>query len=181
MQPIGRLKAVLGGEYPFVVRTNLKSHPISYYYYDDWNEKWKQLMGVFESNTNDELKPVDCSLSEWEVIEALETIRAAILKNCNSVGDFFELISEETALPVALWSRNPQFQDNLNDVLDCIVKTLPDRIRQERYTAHKSEIQQEQDTAHESQIKTMLGHHLSLVWEDPKIVPPDMQFDPEAY
>jgi hypothetical protein len=169
MLPSSKLGTVLGSEYPFVVRTNLKTHPIGYYYYDDWNEKWEQVEKAFENKTHEEVKPINCSLPEEDLIVELKTICAAMLEECESVGEFFELVSEETALPVVLWSRNSQFQSQMPNVLDCIVRNLPDRIRQER------------DTAWKSKVKPLLGHHLSLVWEDPKIVPPDMQFDPEAY
>ncbi len=167
MLPSSDLGAVLGSEYPFVVRTNLKTHPIGCYYYDDWHEKWEQIEKAFENNTCEVAKFIDCSLPEEDLIPELEKTYAVILKNCDSVGSWFDLIAEETALPVALWSRDPQFQDQLANVCDCIFKDLPDRIHQERKTAHKSK------------IKPLLGDHLSLVWEDPKIVPPDMQFDPE--
>lgn len=168
MLPSSKQGAVLGSEYPFVVRTNLKAHPIGYYYYDDWNEKWEQLENAFEKKTCEEIKPIDCSLPGADLLVELAATYAAMLKKCDSVGELFDLISEETALPVALWSRDPQFQEQLVEVLDCLVKNLPGRIRQER------------DIARKSKVNPLLGHHLSLVWEDPKIVPPDMQFDPEA-
>lgn len=169
MIPNSTIGTVLGSEYPFVIRTNLKTHPIDRHYYDDWDEKWKQVEKAFENKTCDEVKPVDCSLPEKKlIIKELKSLCAAVLDQCNAVGELFDLVAEETALPVAIWCRDPQVQDQLTGVLDCIVKHLPDRIRQER------------DTAHKSKVKPLLGHHLSLVWEDPKIVPPDMQFDPEA-
>lgn len=168
MVPSSKLGMVLGSEYPLVIRTNLKAHPIGYFYYDDWNEKWEQVEQAFDHKTCDEVRPVDCSSVETKLIQELTTIYAAMLKDCDAVGEFFDLIAEETALPVALWSRDSQVQDQLADVLDCIVQQLPERIRQER------------DVASKSKVKPLLGHHLSLVWEDPRIVPPDMLFDPEA-
>jgi hypothetical protein len=158
----------LGSEYPFVIRTNLNMHPIGHYYYSDWHEKWEQIEAAFAKHTSDLFDSVDCSLPDQDLIENLLTVNAAILQECDSVGDLFDTISEETALPVALWSRDLQFQGQLPDILDCVVETLHDRIRRERNTAHRSPSEQ------------LLGRHLSLVWEDPKIVPPDMQFDPEA-
>ncbi|KOP23034.1 hypothetical protein AMR41_28240 [Hapalosiphon sp. MRB220] len=163
------LGAVLGSEYPFVVRTNLKTHPIGCYYYDDWHEKWKQIEKAFKNKTCEVAKFIDCSLPAEDLIPELEKTCAVILQNCDSVGSWFDSLEEETALPVALWSRNPQFQDQLANVSDCIFKDLPDRIHQERKKAHKSK------------IELLLGHHLSLLWEDPKIVPPDMQFNPEMF
>lgn len=168
MQPSNTLGAVLGSEYPFVLRTNLKAHPIGRFYHEDWLEKWEQLEQSYDDKTDEVFKSLDCSLLDQNLIEELKEIGAARLEKCDSVGEFFELIADETALPIALWSRDPQFQDRLADVLDCIVKQLPHRIQRERVTAFKSK------------ANPLLGHHLSLVWEDPKIVPPDMQFDPEA-
>jgi vWA-MoxR associated protein C-terminal domain/vWA-MoxR associated protein middle region (VMAP-M) 1 len=168
MQHCGKAGAALGSEYPFVVRTNLKTHPISYYYYDDWNEKWEKIVTASDVKTDLFFTTVDCSMPETNLIEDLALINAAMLQNWDSVGELFGMIAEETALPVAIWSRDTQFQDNLSDVLDGIVEKLRYRIQQERNTAHRSP------------SKPLLGHHLSLIWEDPKIVPPDMQFDPEA-
>lgn len=167
MQPCGnRLGSVLGSEYPFIVRTNLNTHPIGWRYYDDWTTKWGHIETNFDNLTCQIFKTVDCSRPEKKIIADLEHTSIAILQNWDSVNDLFGLIAEETALPVALWSRNPQFQDKLPDMLDCVVGTLHDRIREERKTAH------------ESSSENLLGHYLSLVWEDPIIVPPDMQFDP---
>ncbi len=168
MVPSNRIGAVLGSEYPFVIRTNLKSHPIGYYYYDDWIEKWEQLENAFDNQLCHEVKAIDCSLPETELIQELKNLYAAVLQWSNAVGELFDLVAEETALPVAIWCRESAMQDQLTGVLDCIVKQLPDRVRQER------------DAAFKSNVKSLLGQHLSLVWEDPKIVPPDMQFDPEA-
>ena len=173
MQPSSKLGAVLGSEYPFVVRTNLKTHPIGFYYYDDWHEKWELIEEAYENKTCEVFKSVNCSLPDQDLLAELEQVSAAMLKECGSVGEFFELISDETALPVALWSREPQVQDKLEDVLDCIVQRLPNRIQQERGTVCHS-------NADPQANPLLLGRHLSLVWEDPKIVPPDMQFDPEA-
>lgn len=168
MLPSSKRGTVLGREYPFVVRTNLKTHPIGYFYYDDWNEKWEKLEQLWENKTETVFQRIDCSLSDDELIDALETASAAVLENCDSIDEFFELAAEESAIPVAVWARDLSFQESLPDVLDCLVCNFPERIRVEREVAHKSE------------VKALLGHHLSLVWEDPKIVPPDMQFDPEA-
>ncbi|WP_460203968.1 VMAP-C domain-containing protein, partial [Scytonema sp. NUACC21] len=68
------LGAVLGSEYPFVVRTNLKTHPIGRYYYDDWHEKWEQVEKAFENNTCEVAQFIDCSLPEEDLIpELVET------------------------------------------------------------------------------------------------------------
>jgi len=169
MEPSGRL-TTLGSEYSCVLRTNPNTCPSvrTKYYKDDLLEKWNKLQDFLESRSKNVLSTVNCQQPEDKLFEALESTCAALLKNCDDPGDWFDMVSEEVALPVALWSRDLKYQDTLEEVLDCCLKTLPERIRQARHEARRA-------------IKTeTIGHHLSLVWEDPNIVPPDMQFDPEA-
>jgi V8-like Glu-specific endopeptidase len=169
MEPSGP-RTALGSEYSCVLRTNPNTcgQIGTQYYKDDLQQKWAQLQAVLENLSKDVLPVLDCQQSEDELFEALESTCAALLKNCEAAGDWFDLVSEEVALPVALWSRDVQFQDTLEDVLDCCVRTLPERIRQTRHGAYRAK------------NAAVLGHHLSLVWEDPNVMPPDTLFDPEA-
>ena len=162
--PFGRRERGLGCDYPFVIRTNLNTCPTGRRYHANWTEKWENIQRVLNHPMGDVIRSINCSLSEEEILEEMMDLNAAILQECDDVGDLFELIAEDTALPVALWSREPLFQERLADMLDCEVHALRDRIRQER------------DQAHQSRSQDSLGNHLSLVWEDPKIVPPDMRF-----
>ena len=162
--PFGRRGRGLGCDYPFVIRTNLNTCPTGRRYHANWTEKWENIQRVLNHPMGDVIRSINCSLSEEEILEEMMDLNAAILQECDDVGDLFELIAEDTALPVALWSREPLFQERLADMLDCEVHALRDRIRQER------------DQAHQSRSQDSLGNHLSLVWEDPKIVPPDMRF-----
>jgi hypothetical protein len=169
MNPSGP-RTVLGSEYSCVLRTNPNTcvQIRTQYYKDDLQQKWTQLQAVLENLSKDVLPILDCQQPEDDLFEALESTYAALLTNCDAAGEWFDLVSEEVALPVALWSRDPQFQDTLEDVLDCCVRTLPERIRQARYGAHRAK------------NAAVLGHHLSLIWEDPNVMPPDTLFDPEA-
>jgi len=166
-----RRRTILGGEYACVLRMNPSSFPRienNQFYRDDWQQKWNQLEETVEEATASVFQEIDCQQPENDIFDALESIYAALLKNCSDVGEWLDMVSEEWALPVALWSRDPQYQDNLEDVLDCIVQLLPDRVRQER------------DSSHQARNINTLGHHLSLVWEHPRVVPPNEQIDPEA-
>jgi hypothetical protein len=171
MQPFGKLGVVLGKEYPVVLRTNLTTHPIHPYYYGDWEQKWQQIEEVYENQTCQIFTAVDCSLSGQDLLDVLKDTTAALLKDCDAVDEWFELISEEVALPVAFWSREPECQCQLESVLDGTVQQFPQRIQKERCAAVNSK------------TNLPLGSHLSLMWEDPKIVPPEMltviMFDPE--
>ncbi len=175
MQPMGRLKDMLGGTYPLVIRTNLTVHPTSRWYDSDWEQKWQQIEQSLDQPTRAIFADIDCqALSDpdliADLIEGLETQNVVILRNCADFEELFGLLAEEkgSALPVALWARDPQFEPDLPTLLDCIARTFPERIRQERARAKRSKDQ------------ILIGHHLSLVWEDYRIVPPDMRFDSEA-
>jgi hypothetical protein len=167
MMPRNKRGSILGSEYPFVIRTNPNTHPIESWNRGTWEQKWEKVMKDLENRTVDVLKSVDCSQPDVYLLDECKMVHAAMFQECSSAADLFDLIAEETVLPVALWSRDRQFQGQLPDILDCIVGTLHDRVRQERHTAFRSPAEK------------LLGHHLSLVWEDPKIVPPDEQFNQE--
>lgn len=177
MQPMGRLRDILGGTYPLVIRTNLAVHPTSRWYDSDWEHKWQEIEKSLDQPTCEIFADIDCqALSESnpdliaDLVESLETKNVAILRNCADFEELFGLLAEEkdSALPVALWARDPQFEPDLPTLLDCIARKFPDRIRQERARAKRSRNQ------------ILIGHHLSLVWEDYRIVPPDMRFGSEA-
>jgi len=169
MLPSGQ-RSLLGSEYPCILRTNPSSCPhISVQFYqDDWHEKWTTFWEAGEQVALETFQEVDCQQPEDAVFAALEGIHAALLKNCAEVGEWLDMISEEWALPVALWSRDPQYQDQLEVVLSGKVKALVDDILQARTVAHR-----------ERNTET-LSHHLSLVLEDPQLLPPDIQYTQEA-
>ncbi|MEM9567030.1 MAG: trypsin-like peptidase domain-containing protein [Cyanobacteria bacterium P01_E01_bin.34] len=167
----GRLaETTLGCEYPCVLRTNLNTFPFSgyKYYHDDWQERWSQIEAVLENNSISVFKPVDCRKTGRSLLNILQAIKAARLENCEIVHKFLDMVNEELALPVVLWTRSQHWQSELSSILAGKVCSLPERVREEREAAYYGE------------QKDALGYHLSMVWEDPKILPPDMQFDPEA-
>jgi hypothetical protein len=163
-------RTTLGSEYPCVLRTNLKTHPSDRYCYETWQNKWTDLEPNWGTPAVDVLADLDGEQNEDDLFDALEMMPAAIVQNSGDIGDLFDLIAEETALPIALWSRrNDPQQDKFGDILNCVLQTLPQQVHQARRSAHRAK----NDDA--------LGQHLSLLWEDPRIVPPDMQFDPDGW
>jgi hypothetical protein len=82
--------------------------------------------------------------------------------------DFFALMLR-SAIPVAFWPRNnlktldDQFE--LEKILQCQVQKLPAVIQRERLN---SSIQ--------LNAENHLGHHISLLWEDPNLLPPNINY-----
>jgi vWA-MoxR associated protein C-terminal domain/Trypsin-like peptidase domain/vWA-MoxR associated protein middle region (VMAP-M) 1 len=173
MECFNRFGDTLGSEYLFVIRTNKNFRQG---YINDWHNKWRWVKDNHNRPSRDVFTHLDCATEpQYELLEKLQGTRAAVLMNWdswNSIEEFLGSIEEEKgwALPVVLWSRELQFQNNLSDVLDGDVSMLKDRIKQKRVEARRSP-------------EKILGHHLSLIWEDPKILPPcmlpDTQFDQE--
>jgi hypothetical protein len=196
--PISR-RGGLGSEYPLVLRTNLTLHPINKYYYDDWREKWETIEREQSGKTGDLLQAVDGSLPDYDLLDSLEKISMARLEKCLSVPDLLDSIAAEgIALPILLWAREPNVQDKLMEVLDCTLEHFPSRLREERESAHRQQCDRQSQqqasqtptsadsTENEANSGTewteaplLLGNYVSLMWEDPKIVPPDMVFNPD--
>jgi hypothetical protein len=164
----------LGCDYPFVLRMNFKDNPNIHtpYYRQAWQDKWTCLESALGQAAIDVFEAVDCSLDESDLLDALETTNAAVLENVADAAALFELIvGDEIALPVALWISGLDCEATSPlAVLNGGIAQLLERIRQER------------DSAHKAKEKALLGNHLNLLWEDPKIVPPTTmdQYHPEA-
>lgn len=168
MYPYGTRKKILGSDYRFNLRTNLQSHPIDVFYQDDWEEKWEHLQSLLSGSAKDVMAVLDCSNLD-SAIEAIDDgeLLAAVLQGCGSIENFFTGLVEETMLPIVLWSRDPQYDAKLTDLLqpDCALETVPERVRVQRQAA------KDLDDC------DALGNHIGLMWEDPGILPPDWMFE----
>jgi len=158
-------RRTLLGDYVFSVRINPKTCPqLGQDFDDDWNDKWARIESSWQESAVSVLAPIDCRLYDSapdEVLDELEGTDAATLSGYSALGNVFgDMVDEGIALPVVLWSRDRQFDSALNGVLDGPLGDLPRRVREIRGQARGDE-------------NAVLGRHLSLMWEDPKIVPPD--------
>jgi hypothetical protein len=90
-----------------------------------------------------------------------------IMKNLEK--DVFFALTK-SGVPIALWPRQinsaHELIQQLNELLSCPLEQLPQCLFKNRYDLWKDE--KEQHT----------GYHLSLLWDDPDRIPPDLQNDP---
>ncbi|MGF1480615.1 MAG: trypsin-like peptidase domain-containing protein [Cyanophyceae cyanobacterium] len=160
----------LGSQYKVVMRTDLNQSPTGKKYFRRWQDKWQHIEAKSQHTARETFVWVDTTKNA-ELL-GLKTAEMAILENLSAeqVESVFEFIARKTALPVALWVRHSKLCHEVDRILDRTVAELPQRIYEERLDALR------EDDNH------CLGGHLSLVWEDAKIVPPtmDLQFDQEA-
>ncbi|MBE9130032.1 MULTISPECIES: hypothetical protein [unclassified Coleofasciculus] len=136
-----------------------------------WKRKWQQKIPLLQEKASKGFKGCqDCDLEdlyydlteeENEKVVGLTLIDAP---NQDSSISIFNLIFE-MGFPLALWGRsNLSASTNeveLNRVLDaCILANLPKTVREVRRKSRKKP------------LSCHIGHHLSLLWDDPDLVPP---------
>ncbi|NEP18257.1 MAG: trypsin-like peptidase domain-containing protein [Leptolyngbya sp. SIO4C1] len=160
----------LGNQYRLVMRTDLSQSPTGKQHYARWQQKWEDLEQEHQTSVRDVLVRSDCS-KKGRLLKQLRSAEMAILENLTSdrVEEIFEFLAKKVGLPVALWSRQDAQCQDLEHLLDCAVINLPERVFEERSETLDCE------------NKTHVGYHLSLVWEDFKVIPPTWEpFDQEA-
>lgn len=159
----------LGSQYKIVVRSYERILP-TYLYKGFWEEKWKiaqQLTGIEVGKTlisgdSNNLKQLFVELSKPNII-GLKLTTAPVQTGKGSV---FALILK-TAIPVALWLRQNlanNCDEKMNGLLQCCIDQLPENVKMKRLDA----VLEPPDTH--------IGHHLSLLWEDPDRLPPNIDY-----
>ncbi|TVP61336.1 MAG: hypothetical protein EA343_14510 [Nodularia sp. (in: Bacteria)] len=155
----------IGKKYKVVVRANERLQR-NYPYKGIWFNKWQTVKQVYNSQCKQGL--VSGNHSQEVIRKKLDTANGIILINIpksTSIETIFSYILI-TATPIALWLRKELENQNLtqqsaiNSLLDCCIQELPDRVKEQRLDAPES---------HNDHI----GHHISLVWEDPERLTPD--------
>lgn len=159
----------LGSQYKIVVRSYERILP-TYLYKGFWEEKWKiaqQLTDIEVGKTlisgdSNNLKKLFVELNQPDII-GLKLTTAPVQTGKGSV---FALILK-TAIPVALWLRQnlaDNCDEKMNGLLQCYINQLPENVKMKRLDAVKEP------------PDTHIGHHLSLLWEDPDRLPPDIDY-----
>ena len=79
--------------------------------------------------------------------------------------DLFEAILMDSALPIMIWARQSEVGleccASINQILDCVLEQLPEELK-----SHRLEAFGNKQVCH-------IGNHLSLLWDDPQLIPPD--------
>lgn len=133
-----------------------------------WKNKWQAFDTLLQASACDTLLLADdqTSLRQLQVnLKASDKVGLKIL-NCPtkvaSGNPLKALLSSGS--PTAIWVREKPAQIDcpreFEALLGCCIQVLPEHVQQARQAAYPLE-----KDAH-------IGHHLSLVWEDPNLVPP---------
>jgi hypothetical protein len=139
-----------------------------------WLKLWKRHQGLLQELAENVFVPGhDVDLDE--LMEVLDTVtspddtRIVGLHVTQAPVDTEELCYEllNSGLPLAIWPRqdltSSAHEAQLSALLSaCCLEQLPDNVRLKR---HESRLRCNPPTSH-------IGHHLSLLWDDPHLVPP---------
>lgn len=129
-------------------------------------EKWQLLQDQEYETAEEAIPPVENS-SPDELFDAildreLVAVRLAEIMQSSDQEDTMDALYS-AGIPLALWIRSEAEGLECDEVLDnicrcCCWYELPEAIRQKRLKARKE--------------KDHIGNHLSLLWDNPKLVPP---------
>lgn len=159
----------LGSQYKIVVRSYERLLP-TYLYKGFWEERWKMVQQVTDievgkaliSGDSNNLKLLFVELNKPDIV-GLKLTTAPVQTGKGSV---FALILK-TAIPIAIWLRQDlanNCDEKMNGLLQCYIHELPENVKMKRLDA----ILEPPDTH--------IGHHLSLLWENPARLPPDIDY-----
>jgi len=160
----------IGCQYQVLLRSSERLLPTYGRYRGFWQEKWdflQQLIhcsacNAFVSGDGKDLKVLFVELNKNNII-GLKLVAAPPTIGKGSV---FAVILK-AATPVALWLReNPYLncQEQIDGLLGCCIHKLPEAVANKRLDAFPYPLD-----AH-------IGHHLSLLWEDPYRLPPSIDY-----
>lgn len=163
----GPIKPPLGRRYKVVLRCT-ERWSRSYKQEKMWKQKWKQHQSLLEKiacdafieGDDDDLETLYYDLLEDKVV-GLKVKQAPTYVGTNSL--FGVLL--QAGIPIAIWGRS-NLTSTTNDVelariLNlCQLSNLLHTVKEERQKARKAAFDDH------------IGHHLSLLWDNPYLVPP---------
>jgi hypothetical protein len=160
----------VGVRFRCVVRITERLNPdIFKMFQEPWQAKWQKLLALTPGEICAAFVLGD-ELSQTELFPKLNQPTSVGLKlsKVYEESQYYQLFGTLIAagIPVAIWLRQDQFAKKicvataLDQLLNCKIATLPDQVKQLRTTAIG-----EAENAH-------IGHHLSFLLEDPKLIPP---------
>lgn len=155
----------IGFEYQVVVRSYERLLPRYYRHLPVWKQKWDNLKQFGDTVCADLFVSGDKDWRELMVQLESESVFGVMLTKAPDLGKGSPIsVIQRTATPIAVWTRsdleNIDSQEQIKELLQCLVNTLRLAVQEKRKNAFV--LPRDRD----------LGHHLSLLWEDPYRLPP---------
>lgn len=133
-----------------------------------WENNWKQIQAYNEDPCCKHFKVYDNCDNWQELFTVLENNAVGFAVKISYSQEIFKVF-DRTGLPIAIWAKKvlqtPDYQHDFNNLLECSIRELPKKIKQK----HQDAFGQPEPDRH-------LGHHLTLLWEDPSLLPIDIDY-----
>ena len=176
-----KIRPLFGTRYPIILRSSDRLTK-KYWRKSVHKKKWDAVERLLQSTALlsfreadprdiDELYDQGERYSDPDQLETRDVIGLKLTQPSAVVSeeldDVFETVLMESALPVMIWVRQSELDlecsSSLNQILGCILKQLPEGLRNHRLEAFRKK-----QSCH-------IGNHLSLLWDDPQLIPPDSE------
>ncbi len=155
----------IGTQYQVVIRScgRIKD----YGFRSVWIQKWQALQQQINNFDCHNIISGDC---DWKTLFVkLSKSDTLALKLAQPPSPEIMNVLDQTATPVAIWIRKSLININCQEQLDTLVKggiaALPNIVREKRVDAFPID-----------DIEQHIGHHLSLLWEDPYLLPTHIDY-----
>ncbi|MFM8295359.1 MAG: hypothetical protein ACKN9E_12540, partial [Microcystaceae cyanobacterium] len=129
-----------------------------------WENNWKQIQTCHEDSCGQHFKVYENCDNWQELFSELEECAVGFAVKKSYSPEIFKVF-DRTGLAIAVWVKKvlqtPDYQQHFEDLLKCSIRELPKTIKQKHKEAFG---QPEPDSRH-------FGHHLTLLWEDPSLLP----------
>ncbi|MDJ0698184.1 effector-associated domain EAD1-containing protein [Mastigocoleus sp. MO_188.B34] len=147
----------IGIEYKVIVRSYKRLN--EYIYRNDWEYKWNNFK-QFPCSKCFVCGDDCCSDKLYSKLLDKGIAVCKLIKPPSQ--EIFKFI-DRSAIPVALWIReelqNLDTQGEIDKLFESSIIQLPERVKEKRLQAARDK-------------RTHVGHHISLLWENPYILPP---------
>ncbi|NEP28941.1 MAG: hypothetical protein F6K49_46105 [Moorea sp. SIO3I6] len=140
------------------------------------SEKWKKIKDSRENKCHQEF--VDVGKFDFDSERLYAHLKnekmnkkTIALKLYNPPDYEILKVIDTMEIPVALWLRKNDFktiincQEEFDKLFECQINELPKKVEEQRLKAPNEEDGQE-----------YIGHHLALLWEDPDLLPPQIDY-----
>jgi hypothetical protein len=157
----------LGSQYKLVMRTDLSQSPTGRQYYSRWEKQWAAVERRQRETARSTFVRGDCSNNRPRLFKQLRNAEMAILENLpgDQVDEIFQFLARKGCWPILLWARHHEGCEQLDPLLDCAVIDLPEQVYNVRLDSRLDSLESEPG-------EDALGCHVTLVWEDFKVIPP---------
>jgi vWA-MoxR associated protein C-terminal domain/vWA-MoxR associated protein middle region (VMAP-M) 1 len=175
---------LFGTRYPVILRSSDRLTK-RYWRRREQKSKWEAVERLLRSSAKSAFRDGDPSdvielqlqgeeYSDLDNPEAQDAVGLKLMQPSSVAGeglnDLFETVLMQSALPLMIWARQSEVDlecsTSIDQVLSCLLERLPKDLKSHRLEAFRKK--QKKQGCH-------IGNHLSLLWDDPQLIPPDSE------